>query len=275
MAAVSVGQADDHLAPDYGLDAPGVVRNLWIAAGLGLALATLVRLRVVPQGLTWRIRPDLSVGIGLLGLGLGPGIGCAATAAAMMWSSRLGKLRQREQLLDAVPWTGAEAVLDVGCGRGLMLIGAARRLRSGYAVGIDLWRTEDLSGNRADATVANAVAERVDDLVSVQTADMRRLPFPDHSFDRIVSCAAIHNIADADGRAQAIWEITRVLRPGGYAIIDDIRHLGEYLATFRAAGCVPVRRLDSAFVALVWTLLTCGSLRPGAWLVQRPEGTGA
>jgi cyclopropane fatty-acyl-phospholipid synthase-like methyltransferase len=34
--------------------------------------------------------------------------------------------------------TRLEAVLDVGCGRGLMLVGAARRLKTGKAVGIDL-----------------------------------------------------------------------------------------------------------------------------------------
>jgi ubiquinone/menaquinone biosynthesis C-methylase UbiE len=152
-----------------------------------------------------------------------------------------------------------------------MLIGAARRLSSGRAVGVDLWRTEDLSGNRPEATLANAVAEGVAERVTVETADMRQLPFPDHSFDRVVSCAAIHNLADADGRAQAIREIARVLRPGGFAIIDDIRHFQHYLATFRSADCVPIRRLDSPVIALFWTILTCGLLRPGAWLVQRPD----
>ena len=35
--------------------------------------------------------------------------------------------------------TGDEKVLDVGCGRGLLLIGAAKRLKSGKATGIDVW----------------------------------------------------------------------------------------------------------------------------------------
>jgi len=38
-------------------------------------------------------------------------------------------------------------VLDVGCGRGLLLIGAARRLTTGKAVGVDIWQAEDRVGN--------------------------------------------------------------------------------------------------------------------------------
>jgi hypothetical protein len=65
----------------------------------------------------------------------------------MTHGSRIGKMRSREKLLDLAatlrPWSGEEILLDVGCGRGLMLIGAARRLTTGHAVGIDLWRDED------------------------------------------------------------------------------------------------------------------------------------
>jgi len=38
----------------------------------------------------------------------------------------VGKVRERERLLDTLTWRGDEQVLDLGCGRGLMLIGAAR-----------------------------------------------------------------------------------------------------------------------------------------------------
>jgi cyclopropane fatty-acyl-phospholipid synthase-like methyltransferase len=42
---------------------------------------------------------------------------------------------------------GDETVLDVGYGRGLHLIGAAKRLTTGKAPGVDIWQAEDLSGN--------------------------------------------------------------------------------------------------------------------------------
>src|SRR5262249_45970012 len=123
-----------------------------------------------------------------------PAIGCGLMACWMIWDSKIGKVRDREKLLDRIPWSGAERVLDVGCGRGLLLIGAAKRLSAGGAVGIDLWQAEDLSGNRPEATLENAKIEGVADRVEVQTADMRKIPFPDATFDVILSCAAIHNL---------------------------------------------------------------------------------
>ena len=57
---------------------------------------------------------------------LGCGTGFMLGGLAWLWYSRFGKLRARERLLGLIEWTGTEQVLDVGCGRGLMLIGAAR-----------------------------------------------------------------------------------------------------------------------------------------------------
>jgi trans-aconitate methyltransferase len=50
-----------------------------------------------------------------------------------------GKLRVWERELDRVGLRGDEQLLDLGCGRGAMLIEAAKRLPTGRAVGVDLW----------------------------------------------------------------------------------------------------------------------------------------
>ena len=114
-----------------------------------------------------------------------------------------------------------------------MLVGAAKRLTTGSATGIDIWQAEDLSGNRPEATLENARREGVADRIEIQTADMREIPFPDATFDAVVSCSAIHNLYAAPDRAKAIREIARVLKPGGQAVIDDIRHGREYAAQLR------------------------------------------
>jgi arsenite methyltransferase len=132
-------------------------------------------------------------------------------------------------------------VLDVGCGRGLMLVGAARRLTTGRAVGIDIWQAADQSANTADGTLQNAAAEGVSDRVSVQTADMRVLPFGDGSFDVILSHWAVHNVANAADRAQALAEMVRVLRQDGVILLADIEKRAEYLAAFQAMGLRDVR----------------------------------
>jgi SAM-dependent methyltransferase len=254
--------------PDYGLDAPGVVRNLIIVAATGVGLSVTAALGLWSGVATLPLGPvRLRFPLGLMGAWYGPGF--AFMAIWMIWSSKVGKIRERERLLARIPWTGREHVLDVGCGRGLMLVGAAKRLTTGKAVGIDLWQAQDLSGNRPEAMRANVEYEGVADRVDVITSDMRTLPFPDASFDVVVSRAAIHNLYSSTDREEAITEIARVLKPGGRALIDDIRHLDEYVSTFAAHGCADVQWISSALARLAIGLLTMGALRPAAIVVTK------
>jgi arsenite methyltransferase len=244
---------------DYGVDAPGVIRNLVLIGVAGLAVWTSVWLHL------WSGEIILNVA----GTGFVAGSACIAMSLWMLWDSKIGKLRSRERLLDRISWTGAEQVLDVGCGRGLMLIGAACRLSSGTATGIDVWQSEDLSGNHADALLENVRRSGLTQRTRVETADMRRMPFAAESFDVIVSRAAIHNLYQPAERAQALSEIIRVLKPGGYVLIDDIRHIGEYAANFSRAGCGDVRRFGSPIAAALLAVLTFGSLCPGSLVVRK------
>jgi arsenite methyltransferase len=254
--------------PDYGIDAPGVVRNLllvgaigwlvWGTATLGLWSGQLV---IPAPGIRLIFHPT--------GVGLGCGIGFTLMGVWMVWDSKIGKLRSRERLLRRITWTGKERVLDVGCGRGLMLVGAAKRLTTGMATGIDIWQTEDLSGNRPEATLENARREGVSDRIEVRTGDMRQIPFADNTFDVVVSRAAIHNLYETGDRAQAISEIARVLKPGGQALIEDIRHHQEYAAVFIKHGCADVRRVGSRVVYILLMLITFGSLRPATLIVRK------
>ena len=70
---------------------------------------------------------------------------------------------------------------------------------------------------------------------------MRALPFDDGAYDVAVSSYAIHNVPDAAGRARAVREIARVVRPDGRVVIADFRHGSDYGATLREAGFVDVR----------------------------------
>jgi ubiquinone/menaquinone biosynthesis C-methylase UbiE len=119
---------------------------------------------------------------------------------------------------------------------------AAQRLTTGRAVGIDLWRTIDQSGNSAEAARRNAVAEGVADRVDLQTADMTALPFGNNSFDVVLSSLAIHNIRGSAGREKAISEAARVLRPGGRLMILDVRSTRFYAAQLAKIGMKDVAR---------------------------------
>ena len=215
--------------PDYGIDAPNLVR-LFLIGGF-LLLATGLALILLST--------DWLTAVGSITFTFG--VIFTIEGLLMIWSSRYGKLRARDRLLDGLGLTGQESLLDVGCGRGLLLIGAARRLPNGRAVGVDLWSQVDLADNRASATLANAAAEGVAERVEVHEGDMRKLPFADASFDAVVASLSIHNIYSVEGRREAILEIVRVLKPGGKVALMDIRHVREYAAGLLGAGMNDVK----------------------------------
>jgi arsenite methyltransferase len=245
---------------NYGLDAPGVIRNL--------LLATLLGFSAWPLGLAfelvlWSETPEpFRIVFPLLYIGPSIGLVCLLMAWWMLYYSFFGKLRMRDALLDRLQWRGDEAVLDVGCGRGLLLIGAAKRLKTGKATGIDLWQAEDLAGNSPKATLANAEAEGVADRVEIRTGDARKLPFQADRFDTIVSNAALHNIYDSHERRNALREIARVLKPGGGLVIADIRHTAEYAQVLKASGIAEVTSESSA-TSILLKFFTFGNLYPG------------
>ena len=220
---------------DYGFDAPYVPVGFAAAGLLGLVAAFIC------EALGWRSLTVLSLIIALL----------FVLSAAKAFSSRPSeeKFSVWSELLDSLNLQGDERLLDVGCGRGAVLLLAAKHLPKGRAVGIDLWSTRDQSGNSEQAALRNAELEGVREWVELHTGDMRRLPFPDLSFDVVTSSLAIHNIRDENGREQAVEEIWRVTKSGGTALIADIGHTAEYarrLARLPGAS-VEHRRLDWRF----------------------------
>jgi arsenite methyltransferase len=112
----------------------------------------------------------------------------------------------------------------------------ARMLPRGRAVGLDLWRSQDQSGNRPEATWQNLGAERVRNRYELVTADMRPVPFHDSTFDLVVSGLTIHNIEGDLGREQAVDEAVRVLKPGGRLLIADLTWTKAYANRLRALG---------------------------------------
>jgi arsenite methyltransferase len=179
-----------------------------------------------------------------------PGLGAAVVAALLIIAglgilrfSRRGKFEVWARLLTALDLRGDERLLDLGCGRGAVLLTAAKLVPRGRAVGVDIWRA-DQTGNSVQATLTNADAEGVADRVELHTQDMTALPFPDASFDLVVSSLAIHNLPNNQARRSAIDEAVRVLRPGGRVVIADIGFTRLYATRLRDCGMADVRRRD-------------------------------
>ena len=217
--------------PDYGIDAPGVLRNLFVIGGLLLILAPFV-----PPIKIGQVRFFFSP------MFWGTGTVLVIEGILMLIYVKYGKFRHRDRMLSMVPWRGDEQVLDIGTGRGLLLIGAARYLETGKATGIDIWNKEDLSGNSLEKTEENVALEGVTQKVELRSEDARKMSFPDSSFDVVVSNLCIHNIYEREGRVAALREIVRVLKPGGIALISDYKNTREYQKAFSEAG-LEARRL--------------------------------
>ncbi|MGH9687242.1 MAG: class I SAM-dependent methyltransferase [Candidatus Acidiferrales bacterium] len=213
---------------DYGLDAPGVVR--WLVFGGGIALVVGLAFLTGEIGKEWKAQSALAEIL------CEAGIGCLASGLWMLGSSYYGKFRVRDRLLRQLHLRGDEVVLDVGCGHGLLLIGAAKLLPRGRAVGIDLWSQVDQSNNSRENTLRNSAIEGVAGRVEVHDGDMRRLPFAEGSFDAVVAHFAIHNIPSREGRREAIREVVRVLKAGGQVALSDLKSVGVYADELRKSG---------------------------------------
>ncbi|MEW9550102.1 class I SAM-dependent methyltransferase [Nonomuraea sp. NPDC050783] len=214
----------------YGFDAPGALIGLLLGAIALMALAAVsFALDIVAAGMAF----------------LAGALYTLASAASYLYTTRRGKFAVWAEELRRLG--GDERLLDLGCGRGAVLLMAAERLPRGRATGIDLWRSKDQSGNDEATARANAEAEGVSERVELVTGDLRDLPFGEAAFDVVVSSLAVHNIPDAEGRAQAVREAHRVLRPGGLLLIADFQHTPAYEETLRGLGVVDVRRRDAGW----------------------------
>lgn len=221
MTDISVPVPTGQHRGSYGVDAPYVPALLLAGAAVCAAFAA-----TSGQWLQWL--PAILV--------------LGGSGVIYLYTTLRGKFVVWERLADDLNLTGDEAVLDVGCGRGMVLNTIARRLDSGRATGVDIWSRHDQSGNDIEITRSNANVEGVSDRIVLETGDMRDLPFEDASFDVIVTNAAVHNLKASEDRATALAEMWRVTRSGGRLVLADIAHTGEYEKVVRSLGAVDVSR---------------------------------
>jgi SAM-dependent methyltransferase len=227
---------------NYGLDSPGIVATLLV-----LALALLLLGNVVSRA--WRWVAYFAGGYFLLG------------ALGMLFYSKVGKLKLAQRLLDKISWRGDERVLDVGCGRGLLTVAAAHRVPKGSVTGVDVWNRAALSGNRSESVLENAKIERVEDRVEVKQGDAQDLPFPDGSFDVVISNFVVHEMKDRSAREKMMREIARVLRPGGHVALVDFIFTDDCVKDLSSSGVESRGVRDGLLSFWVSAILNFGAVK--------------
>jgi len=133
------------------------------------------------------------------------------------------------------------SLLDVGCGKGFMLHDLAALIPGITVKGVDI----------SEYAIANAMEDMKP---HVRVANARKLPFPDKSFDVVISINTIHNL-EREYCGTALREIERVSRKGSFVTVDAYRddaqkermhawnltgltimHVDEWVVFFREAG---------------------------------------
>ena len=146
-----------------------------------------------------------------------------------LFRGQVRELRQRTATLARIQ--PGEQVLDVGCGTGTLAMDVARRVgRAGRVAGVDPG-TEQIARARAKAARRHVPIE-------FQIGVIEQLPFPDQTFDVVLSTLMMHHLPTPLKR-QGLAEIARVLKPGGRLVIADFKRKKDragQAARFHAGG---------------------------------------
>ena len=113
--------------------------------------------------------------------------------------------------------------LEIGCGRGVGVELILDRFGADRVIGLDL-------DERMISRARRRLAARAE-LVDLRVGDAQRTGLPDASVDAAFDFGIVHHIPD--WRA-ALWEVHRVLRPGGRFYFEEVTVHALQRPTYRA-----------------------------------------
>jgi ubiquinone/menaquinone biosynthesis C-methylase UbiE len=156
--------------------------------------------------------------------------------AVLRWGMREEAFKRR--LIERLGLQAGQQVLDLGCGTGTLTVMLKASQPAADITGLD--------GDAQVLSIARLKAERAGTEIRWKEAMAYQLPYPDETFDVVVSSLVTHHLATGD-KARAFAEVRRVLRPGGAFHILDFGPPYSFLTTLQARLMIGLEHADDNF----------------------------
>lgn len=171
---------------------------------------------------------------------------------------------------------GRGVILDGGCGAGRTSLAIAKALPEASLVALDRFDSTYIENGGRQLIEKNFRIAGLDRRTEIVTGDLTELPFPDQTFDAIVSAHAMDHLGNATEKGLA--QMWRVLKPGSHFLLVvwvpgwtmfAVANVLSFMLASKASWCSLARRTG-------FDLLQEGSVN-GYWylLLKRPDGPGS
>jgi ubiquinone/menaquinone biosynthesis C-methylase UbiE len=144
------------------------------------------------------------------------------------------ELELKRRLIDQARIEAGHRVLDLGCGTATLTILIKQIKPDAIVVGLD--------GDPKILAIAGAKAAKASVDLTLDQGMAFDMPYPDQSFDRVVSSLVIHHLT-TENKRRAFKEVYRVLRPGGELHILDFGRPHNFYTSIVSPI---IRRLEEA-----------------------------
>ena len=209
----------------YYLDAPYVVRNLFLASLACLLLSFLIFSTIHAE---YGYVISICIGIG--------GLSYLVSSLGMIITSYITKPRLIKKMVTNHLTSQDKIVLDAGIGSGLAGISIANLPWRPNVIGVDIWSKKDHQHNSIVSLKQNCNLAKVQDSVTIIQSDIRKIDLPDEQVDCVVCVLCIHNINQKSERFKAFQELTRLLKKQGSILLIDFQYIAEYKTHLEQCG---------------------------------------
>jgi ubiquinone/menaquinone biosynthesis C-methylase UbiE len=162
----------------------------------------------------------------------------------LKWGMREEKFKRR--LIERAGIQTGQQVLDLGCGTGTLTLMLKQAVPGAHVTGLD--------GDPEVLSIARSKSDKAHVDIQWDHGLACELPYPDQSFDVVVSSLVVHHLTSED-KVRAFQEVRRVLRPAGRFHIVDFGRPFSSLTRLQAAAMKNLEQAADNFAGRIAPML--------------------